>query len=725
MDENFNAVQNQNSITGTSQSNQKKSKRKKLYKNETQTLSQFIDGYRGDKALADIMKFIESDADNVKNHSIQSKSNTGLNINGKVSSSRDNKSKDDNENDKSNKKRSTERRMKDKLETKLKRANSMEELSRRKFDDLTPTKDSTFRKSKKSSVLESNSISNGKNNERRSWCNEESEPYYKSDKNDSDEPSSLDITVSASNSTLGSKQKKTKQSTGDIDMSIVDCDPFYAFETSDFQTVTKKKKIRKRHSPTDEGRNRSNFYNHNMQNVRTTNGGRSVQERDTLYKRLGNGTHPSVSSPPSDKSNDSNDDLDSIHSLPADASGERFQASYADMARAAPPVSPPPIIPPVSRQHNFPDLIESCNYYTNDVSVQDKHLDISVENTKNLLFKENSSELDKKSLKTNSLDFGHQPDLNVHKTYIREQYPALETRQRINNKISIKPKVDMKLHNKICNEKQSEVMSVSKGNDNNKNKEETLTNNSVSTSESVSSDKYVKISENSNINNPDSDKISNLGNKIDNLNKPPDVVLPLAEISQTFDSRPAVIIMNEEPNRSSNDIHNINGITFGFDINEQLINGESNLETDISNPSEYSVSRSNSEVANSLYTPIYNSSIDFPAINEKPFRESGDKLKLVNDDSKHSKKSSRSTYKESAKHANKHNSLDIEAHDNTSLKCEESSGSPKEEENTSAGQVVETCVGKDKALRYLAPTATSKDIYNLDKIVHYVGMGML
>lgn len=671
------------------------------------------------------MKFIESDADNVKNHGIQSKSNTGLNINGKVASSRDSKSKDDNENDKSNKKRSTERRMKDKLETKLKRANSMEELSRRKFDDFTPNKDSTFRKSKKSSILESNSMTNGKNNERRSWCNDESEPYYKSDKNDSDEPSSLDIIVSASNNTLSSKQKKTKQSTGDIDMSIVDCDPFYAFETSDFQTVTKKKKIRKRHSPTDEGRNRSNFYNHNIQNMRTSNGGRSVQERDTLYKRLGNGTHPSVSSPPSDKSNDSNDDLDSIHSLPADASGERFQASYADMARAAPPVSPPPIIPPVSRQHNFPDLIESCNYYTNDVSVQDKHLDISIENTKNLLLKENSTELDKRSLKTNSLDFGHQPDLNVHKAYIREQYPALETRQRINNKMSIKTKVDTKLHNKICNEKQSDASLLSKGNGNNKNKEEMLSNNTATACKDASSDKYPKISENNNINDPDSEKISNSIIKIDsNLNKPPDVVLPLAEISQTFDSRPAVIIMNEEPNRSSNDIHNINGITFGFDINEQLINGESNLESEISNAIEYSVSCSNTEVANSLCTPIYNSNIDFPAINEKPFRESGDKSKHVNDDSKHSKKSNRPIYKESVKLANKHNSLDAEVHDVSSLKSEECGGLPKDEENLSVGQVVETCVGKDKALRYLAPTATSKDIYNLDKIVHYVGMGM-
>lgn len=728
-------MQNIGSITGTSQPNQKnQKKRKKLYKNETQTLAELIDGYRGDEKLDDIIKFIESDADNVKHHGKnQSKSNTGIGINGKVTSIRDHKSKDDNDHDKSSKKRSTERRVKDKLETKLKRANSMEELSRRKFDDLTSPKDSlSFRKNKKTCVFESASVSNGKNNERRSWCSDESEPYCKADNrnNDSDEQTTpTDLIVSTSSISI-SKQKKSKVSPTEMDISIVDYDPFYAIETSDFQTVTKKKKIRKRHSPSDEGRNKPNFYAHNVQNMRPSNGGRSNQDRDTLYKRFGNGAHPSVSSPPSDKSNDSNDDLDSVHSLPADASGERFQASYADMARAAPSVSPPPSAPPSGRQHNFPDLIESCNYYTNDVTVQDKHFDISVENTKNLLLKENSNDYEKaKSIKPNCLDLGNQPDLNIHKTYIREQYPALESRQKMCNKITVKSKVDTKFPNhKIYNEKQ--VDESTKPFDS-KSRDETVTCGSLATvsAEDVASEQYTdyravnSVTENvvnsNTFANAKPNKINHLNIKIDNPSKPPDVVLPLAEINQSFESRPPVIIMNEEPNRSSDDIQNMNGITFGFDINEQLINGEI---TQGSDPVEYSNSTNNNVPVNdSLSTVVYNSNIDFPAINEKPFRESSDKSKVVSDDSKHSKKSSRATVKDAIKFVSKSNCSD--AADPSCLKTEDANNTSKDKVAQGEGQVVETCVGGDKALRYLAPTATSKDIYNLDRIVHYVGMG--
>ncbi|XP_077298493.1 uncharacterized protein LOC143919826 [Arctopsyche grandis] len=737
-DENYNAVQNIGSITGTSQPNQKnQKKRKKLYKNETQTLAELIDGYRGDEKLDDIIKFIESDADNVKHHGKnQSKSNTGIGINGKVTI---NKSKDDNDHDKSSKKRSTERRVKDKLETKLKRANSMEELSRRKFDDLTSPKDSlSFRKTKKTCVFESASVSNGKNNERRSWCSDESEPYCKTDNrnNDSDDRTTPTDLIASTSSISMTKQKKSKASPAELDISIIDYDPFYAIETSDFQTVTKKKKIRKRHSPSDEGRNRPNFYAHNVQNMRPSNGGRSNQERDTLYKRFGNGAHPSVSSPPSDKSNDSNDDLDSVHSLPADASGERFQASYADMARAAPPVSPPPSAPPVSRQHNFPDLIESCNYYTNDVTIQDKHFDISVENTKNLLLKENSNDYDKtKSIKANCLDLGNQPDLNIHKTYIREQYPALESRQKMCNKITVKSKVDNKFQNhKMYNEKQGDESTKPFDS---KSKDETVTSGSVAT---VSGDDANCISEqyvdyravnsvaenvlNSNtFANAKPNKINHSNNKIDNPSKPPDVVLPLAaEINQSFESRPPVIIMNEEPNRSSDDIQNMNGITFGFDINEQLINGEIAQGSDTVEYSDSTNNNNNVRVNDSPpSTVVYNSNIDFPAINEKPFRESSDKSKVVSDDSKHSKKSSRATVKDGIKFVSKSNCSDA-ADPPCCPKTEDANDTSKDKVIQGEGQVVETCVGGDKALRYLAPTATSKDIYNLDRIVHYVGM---
>ncbi|XP_063368784.1 uncharacterized protein LOC134657161 [Cydia amplana] len=87
-------------------------------------------------------------------------------------------------------------------------------------------------------------------------------------------------------------------------------------ELTDFQTVTKKRKPRRR---ADEPSPRP--------------------------------PRPSPPSPRarSDRSNDSNDDLDSVHSLPAlPCRPAPPPASYADIART---------------KHNIPDLIESCNYY--------------------------------------------------------------------------------------------------------------------------------------------------------------------------------------------------------------------------------------------------------------------------------------------------------------------------------------------------------------------------
>ncbi|XP_063389084.1 uncharacterized protein LOC134674858 [Cydia fagiglandana] len=91
-------------------------------------------------------------------------------------------------------------------------------------------------------------------------------------------------------------------------------------ELTDFQTVTKKRKPRRR-----------------------------ADEPSPRPPRRA----PSPRSPPSprarsDRSNDSNDDLDSVHSLPALPCRPAPPASYADIART---------------KHNIPDLIESCNYY--------------------------------------------------------------------------------------------------------------------------------------------------------------------------------------------------------------------------------------------------------------------------------------------------------------------------------------------------------------------------
>lgn len=191
------------------------------------------------------------------------------------------KHKDDSD-DKGTKKRSIERR-KDK--EKFKRATSLEELSRTKIEDLTDVPAAPLRNEKKDRRDHAPT-----KQERRSWGDDTRETY---------EPPAVELT--------------------------------------EFQTVTKKRKPRRR---ADES------------------------ERDQPRRARPPSPPPSPracreSAPPSDRSNDSNDDMDSVHSSP-DAPRTTAaapptatptapaHASYAEIART---------------RHNIPDLIESCNFY--------------------------------------------------------------------------------------------------------------------------------------------------------------------------------------------------------------------------------------------------------------------------------------------------------------------------------------------------------------------------
>ncbi|KAH9645552.1 hypothetical protein HF086_005201 [Spodoptera exigua] len=260
LDENGNSVQGFSSpLSGSSQ--HKKPRRKKSSKNETVIDCQQIDGYQGDKDVNELLRFIESNADNGRGPKL-----------GRV------KHKDDSD-DKSGKKRSTERR-KDK-ENKIKRATSMEELSRTKIEDLTDVTESPLRSDKKERRSD---VPNKA--ERRSWGDDARDTILYSDP--------------------------------------PDCPA--AAELTDFQTVTKKRKPRRR---TDE------------------------PEPAPRRTRPPSPRPRRESAPPSDRSNDSNDDMDSVHSLPGappapPAAPPPAQASYADIART---------------RHNIPDLIESCNFY--------------------------------------------------------------------------------------------------------------------------------------------------------------------------------------------------------------------------------------------------------------------------------------------------------------------------------------------------------------------------
>lgn len=250
LDENGNSVQGFSSpLSGSSQ--HKKPRRKKSSKNETVIDCQQIDGYQGDKDVNELLRFIESNADN-----------------GRAAKLPRVKHKDDAD-DKATKKRSAERR-KDK-ESKVQRASSLEELSRTKLEDLTHERRDLAPKA-----------------ERRSWGDDARDDYEPPDPGPA------------------------------------------AAELTDFQTVTKKRKPRRR---ADE------------------------PERDPPRRaRPPSPRARRESAPPSDRSADSNDDGDSVHSLP-------------DAPRAAPPPAPAPPAPHASyadiarTRHNIPDLIESCNFY--------------------------------------------------------------------------------------------------------------------------------------------------------------------------------------------------------------------------------------------------------------------------------------------------------------------------------------------------------------------------
>lgn len=145
LDENGNSVQGFSSpLSGSSQ--HKKPRRKKSSKNETVITSHEINGYQGNKDLEELLRFIESNAEGGRAQKLPRA-----------------KHKDDAE-DKGGKKRSAERR-KDK-ESKMKRATSMEELSRTKLEDLTD-------KPKKERRADAPAKA-----ERRSWGDDARDAFY-------------------------------------------------------------------------------------------------------------------------------------------------------------------------------------------------------------------------------------------------------------------------------------------------------------------------------------------------------------------------------------------------------------------------------------------------------------------------------------------------------------------------------------------------------------------
>ncbi|RVE50236.1 hypothetical protein evm_005071 [Chilo suppressalis] len=284
LDENGNAVQGFSSpISGSSQ--HKKPRRKKSSKNETVITSHQIDGYQGNKDINEVLRFIESNAEHGRGAKL-----------GRA------KHKDDSD-DKSGKKRSSERR-KDK-ESKVKRASSLEELSRTKLEDLTDAREPPRRHDRKPRP--------DNKAERRSWGDDARDSFYYPTPASAPEPDA--------------EREPDHDHEPDPEPeppALVDVAPEPATELTDFQTVTKRRKPRRRADDTER------------------EPPRRPRPPSPRARR--------ESAPPSDRSNDSNDDLDSVHSLPPPPPPPppAPHASYADIART---------------RHNIPDLIESCNFY--------------------------------------------------------------------------------------------------------------------------------------------------------------------------------------------------------------------------------------------------------------------------------------------------------------------------------------------------------------------------
>lgn len=309
-----------------------------------------MDGYQGNKDVNELLRFIESDADNNRSHKLNRMHA---------------KHKDDSD-DKVGKKRATNRKDKEKI----KRANSMEELSRTKLEDLTDKPDGSIRKGKKERWT--TDAVQPAHNERRSWGDDSSDAFFYPAE---DIPLPPAPVATAPAQHKEKKKAKHTKSTDSAPTVTHEMPVETTIELMDFQTVTKKKKPRKKCEDSEGG-------------------GGDVSHRKN---RNNSPERRRKSAPPSDKSNDSNDDMDSVHSLPGHPA-PRPHASYADIART---------------RHNIPDLIESCNFYSEPVP--------SAPTTDT----------------TPALNASAAPHINVNAaddapgpTYDVENYPALETRSQ-------------------------------------------------------------------------------------------------------------------------------------------------------------------------------------------------------------------------------------------------------------------------------------------------------
>lgn len=364
--------ENGNALHQGSGSERKFKTRKNKTDNNNYVLSEKIPGHRGDtQDINELLHFIESSNCQDSKTTVSGKNNRNSNgpVNLKESKQRNSSSNGKRSEPSGAKVKSEKRKSNEKQ--KLKKSNSLEEISCSKLSDLTSSDTAASKggadKPPKKLVTADGDVSTRESRQKNARSAGGSVP-------------GLDRNSGSGSSSANRKRRESSSShrvtpppepiDGHSSLLSQGSDVFFG-DPSEFHVVTKKQRKKKNGRSSSIGRSernhhnaQSNNYHREMQSRRS--GTVDDSEGNILYQyRTGpyrsespdhsqHQRRKSTSSmPPSDKSADSSD-LDSVHSLPissttpkavldktSTSSGSTPQASYADIARMASAMSPP------------------------------------------------------------------------------------------------------------------------------------------------------------------------------------------------------------------------------------------------------------------------------------------------------------------------------------------------------------------------------------------------
>lgn len=577
LDENGNSLQAFNSTMASSQQQnalkikREKPKQKKSDRNVKVIRSEEVVGHRNETNIDLLVQFIENDV-NPKKMNGFSKMNKSNYKSDNISNNKQRYLED--------KTKKKDRKNKD-LQRNLFKSNSLEEVSCSVLEDLTNDNSSITMRGKPKK--ESNS-----SNDRRSW----GEVSY--------------IEETNFNGRNTNNQEVFEQM---FDPSIgLPCELSNNYaELSEFHVVTKKKKTKKYHNHNifsgDEKINlqRNGYYhNHKFQENNFTSNDLYMNHGAMAEQRR----KSTSSMPPSDKSDSS--DLDSVHSLPVESTSKKLSVRQISTSSGGTPLASYADITKMPNISNDP-----CNDICFNSDTQDKWSPQSKNMFPSLI--ESTATNDKSNHpKTMSLNNYNFPDLIESCHYYSEVQKKKEneecnkqdtTKFRSKLKLSQSKSVDMEdVYIQHKNVRNNEVTKpVSKAKDNQKyvkiksNAEEHLKE-----PKSVNSKNNLKEKQNNTYSEPylllehDSKKKNNINTinitsdlvsvciQHDKLSEKKNVISG-EHIDNKQQTLPPVIILDED---YSLDVHSDNDITFGFELNEKLLSGELS-DTDSNNTIVY------------------------------------------------------------------------------------------------------------------------------------------